>query len=69
MRTKKLPFLLLLIMIQSVFLLAEKFYSYYNRNNQLVFSNRKPNTKDVESITEHEIVRDQPHMMQFDEKY
>jgi hypothetical protein len=56
-----------LLGIQTTFFLAEKFYSYYNRFNQLVFSNHRPLDQDAEEIKEHRIERDQPYLLQFDQ--
>jgi len=61
----KITFILILIAMTSA-VMAEKFYSYHNHRNQLIFSNRKPLDDQAKIITEHKIDRDQPYLMQFD---
>ncbi|MBN2432210.1 MAG: lytic transglycosylase domain-containing protein [Acidobacteria bacterium] len=67
MRLCRLLLLLGWLGIQSTFFLAEKFYSYHNRFNQLVFSNHRPPAADANDVKEMEIQRDQPYLLQFDE--
>jgi len=67
MKFCRLLMLIGLLGIQGTFFLAEKFYSYYNRFNQLVFSNHRPLDADAGEVKEMEIRRDQPYQLQFDE--
>jgi len=60
-------FTILLPLLTLPALRAEKFYSYTNRNGNLVFSNYRPSDGEAETVKEIEIERDRPDLLQFDE--
>ena len=60
-------FTILLPILAAPLVRAEKFYSYTNRNGNLVFSNYRPAEGEAETVKEIDIERERPDLIQFDE--
>ncbi len=67
LKLRVIVIILLLLPCTILPVFGEKFYSFVDHNGQLVFMNHKPRSEAAGQVTVHEIERDRPDIIQFDE--